>query len=400
MDYKDQKSEDVYIKVPTEILERLDLKEETKAQIHVNEQGVYINNRKKNTEKTVPLTSITIASLLTLGVCLLVFRDFSQIPLIGQRSIASMVILVGVITGMINFTYYFIKDNKSNNSSLKLYWRNLPVVLLSYLVIIVVAQLLFFKVMGQLFMGASFDIYTSSCMAAVMTGIVNYVMIYSAKSITPTSLIRSLVFVILGGVFIAMVTNRDQQWWLYNFSFLGTPEATNSWQFNLTLILSSLLMVALIDYIFVFLYNIEGKTKRLITLKVLLLLTAICLGGVGFFPYNDSLFYQSMHNRVAGYLVYLFIILIISIRWLLPNVSKHFLRISYSIGAMLGIICVLFLGVHYLSLTAFELFAFVLAFSWLLLLLQHIIDIVNTANEVYTVEIIRQPITEKVESNN
>lgn len=395
MDYKDQKHEDVYIKVPTEILERLDLKEETKAQIRVNEHGVYINNRKKNTEKTVPLTSITIAGLLTLGVCLFIFRDFSQIPLIGQQSIASMVILLGVITGMINFTYYFIKDNKSDNSSLKLYWRNLPVVLLSYLVIIVVAQLLFFKVMGQLFMGASFDIYTSSCMAAVMTGIVNYVMIYSAKSITPTSLIRSLVFVILGGVFIAMVTNRDQQWWLYNFSFLGTPEATNSWQFNLTLILSSLLMVALIDYIFVFLYNIEGKTKRLIALKVLLLLTAICLGGVGFFPYNDSLFYQSMHNRVAGYLVYLFIILIISIRWLLPNVSKHFLRISYSIGAMLGIICVLFLGVHYLSLTAFELFAFVLAFSWLLLLLQHIIDIVNTANEVYTVEIIRQPTQEK-----
>lgn len=400
MDYKDQKHEDVYIKVPTEILERLDLKEETKAQIRVNEHGVYINNRKKKTEKTVPLTSITIAGLLTLGVCLFIFRDFSQIPLIGQQSIASMVILLGVITGMINFTYYFIKDNKSDNSSLKLYWRNLPVVLLSYLVIIVVAQLLFFKVMGQLFMGASFDIYTSSCMAAVMTGIVNYVMIYSAKSITPTSLIRSLVFVILGGVFIAMVTNRDQQWWLYNFSFLGTPEATNSWQFNLTLILSSLLMVALIDYIFVFLYNIEGKTKRLIALKVLLLLTAICLGGVGFFPYNDSLFYQSMHNRVAGYLVYLFIILIISIRWLLPNVSKHFLRISYSIGAMLGIICVLFLGVHYLSLTAFELFAFVLAFSWLLLLLQHIIDIVNTANEVYTVEIIRQPTQETVEENN
>lgn len=400
MDYKDQKHEDVYIKVPTEILERLDLKEETKAQIRVNEHGVYINNRKKNTEKTVPLTSITIAGLLTLGVCLFIFRDFSQIPLIGQQSIASMVILLGVITGMINFTYYFIKDNKSDNSSLKLYWRNLPVVLLSYLVIIVVAQLLFFKVMGQLFMGASFDIYTSSCMAAVMTGIVNYVMIYSAKSITPTSLIRSLVFVILGGVFIAMVTNRDQQWWLYNFSFLGTPEATNSWQFNLTLILSSLLMVALIDYIFVFLYNIEGKTKRLIALKVLLLLTAICLGGVGFFPYNDSLFYQSIHNRVAGYLVYLFIILIISIRWLLPNVSKHFLRISYSIGAMLGIICVLFLGVHYLSLTAFELFAFVLAFSWLLLLLQHIIDIVNTANEVYTVEIIRQPTQETVEENN
>lgn len=49
--------------------------------------------------------------------------------------------------------------------------------------------------------------------------------------------------------------------------------------------------------------------------KRLLIAIAICLGGVGFFPHNLSPFNQKMHNRVAGYLVYIFIILIILLKF-------------------------------------------------------------------------------------
>ncbi|WZU00160.1 hypothetical protein MGH68_11120 [Erysipelothrix sp. D19-032] len=92
-----------------------------------------------------------------------------------------------------------------------------------------------------------------------------------------------------------------------------------------------------------------------------------------------------MHNRVVGYLVYLFIILIIAIKWLLPSVSKEFLRLSYILGGVLVIVCILFLGVHYFSLTTFELMAFVIAFSWLLLLMQYLINIINTHGKTFKV---------------
>lgn len=362
-----------------EVLEGEIQTDENEFELHMTPEYIKIPRKIKQSDIIVSLKPIAIATATALVTMFVVFRDYHQIPLTGEKSLATVVIIVGALSGMINFTYYFTKGKRSESmhESKRIYWRNYPVVLLSYTIILSVFLLFAFKIMGQLFLGATFDIYTSSLIGAVIVGIVNYSMIYTAQTLTPTLLIRSLTFIILGGVSVAMITNKDQQWWLHNFSFLGTPEATNAWQFNLTLMFSALLMIALIDYVFVLLYEQSGKTKRLITLKILLIMTAICLGGVGFFPYNESTFYQSMHNRVAGYLVYLFIVLIIAIRWLLPSVPKQFLKVSYLIGAVLGLSSFLFLGIGYLSLTAFELVAFVLAFSWLLLLLQQMINIVE-----------------------
>ena len=335
----------------------------------------------------VPLYSVGIAALIVMVSFFAIFRNYTQIPMTGPRSIATIVIIAGVITGMINFTYYFTKGKQSEVGYAKgIYWRNYPAVLLCYLIIITVTQILFFRVIGSFFKGASFDIYTATMMGTVLVSIVNYIMIYIANTLTPSMLIKSLIFIIIGGVSVAVITNKDQQWWIYNFSFLGTPYATNSWKFNLTLMFSAFLMIALVDYLFVFLYDILGKNRQLVILKYLLIATAICLGGVGFFPYDDSVFNQVMHNRSAQFIVYLFLILIVSIRWLLPSLSKEFLKISYWIGAGLVLMIFLFLGVGYLSLTVFQVIAFVLSFSWLLLLLQYLVDIVmNRGHEIEVV---------------
>jgi hypothetical protein len=271
----------------------------------------------------------------------------------------------------------------------KIYWRNFPTVLLSYTLLVFVSLLFFFRILGHLFVGATFDTWTSTVIGTLLVAIINYIMVYAAKTLTPVTLIKSLTYIIIGGVTVAMLTNQDQQWWLYNLSFLGTPEAINSWQFNITLMFSALIMIALIDYLFVMLYEGQGKSKNLIILKALLILMALLLGGVGLFPYDDSLFNQTMHNRVAEGLIYIFIVLIIGIRWLLPKVTKQFLKISYGVGAALIGSVFLFQGIHYLSLTAFELISFVLAFSWLLLLLQNLVNIVMNQGQEFTVALVR-----------
>ncbi len=63
------------------------------------------------------------------------------------------------------------------------------------------------------------------------------------------------------------------------------------------------------------------------------------------------------------WLVYIMLILIVVIRWVLPEVTKQFLVISYTIGAAMSIEYIVFKLTDYLSLTAFELFEFGLAFS-------------------------------------
>lgn len=377
------------------MIESLKLKQDSIITLKIKEEGAIITNDLNVRQANIPLKPVIIASGIVMVAFLVLSLNYQQIPLVGPKSTASIVILLGVLSGMINFTYFFTESKRGRVNSLaqKIYWRNFPTVLISYTLLIIVALLLLFKILGQLFAGASFDIYTSTVIGTLLVAIINYIMVSTAKMLTPTTLIKSLTYIILGGVAVAMLTNQDQQWWLYNLSFLGTPEASNSWQFNITLIFSALIMIALIDYLFVMLYEGQGKTKNLIILKFLLILTALSLGGVGFFPYNDSLFSQSMHNRVAGGLVYLFIVLIIAIRWLLPGVSKHFLKISYGAGVALVVAVVLFQGINYLSLTAFELISFVLAFSWLLLLLQYLVNLVMNQGKEFRVKLVQKKIS-------
>ncbi|QIK69844.1 DUF998 domain-containing protein [Erysipelothrix sp. HDW6C] len=360
--------------------------------LEINDTEIKIPLQKKKRLRKSPLSFIIVASL-TLLICILVFHGYRQIPLVGDQSAATLILLIGLISGMINFTLQFIqhKGKADEHAAHYISWRIFPVLLLSFSLLIFVGTLFLFRVLGQLFYGASFDIYTTTIIVILFVTIMNNIMMTLANNLSPTSIIRSLVAIIFGGVGIAMITNKDQQWWLANLSFLGTPEATRSWEFNLTLILSAFLMMALIDYLFVLLYQKMGKNNGLRILKGLLLATALCLGGVGFFPYNESAFYQNMHNRVAGYLVYLFLILIISIKWLLPTIERRFLQLSYAIGGLLIVSVYLFLGIHYLSLTAFELIAFVLAFSWLLMLLQALINIINKPDSTYTIVIKRMP---------
>lgn len=376
--------EKYYVEVPQEVVQ------EGEVIFKVVEDGLLLKKPKATQTIHVSWKSILPASIVVFISFALTFKGYSQIPLVGNKSTASLVIVFGVITGMLNFTYFFTKEKRYGQGSYtqKMYWRNYPTVLLTYLILTIVSLLFISKIIGELFVGVSFDIYTSMVIGTLLVSIVNYILIHIAQTLTPDNLIKSLIAIILGGVTIAMITNKDNQWWIYNLSFLGTPDAANSWQFNLTLMFSALLMIALIDYLFVLLYEILGKSKRLMILKTLLVITAICLGGVGFFPYNESIFSQQMHNRSAGYLVYLFIILIISIRWLLPDIGKNFLNLSYSIGLALLVAVVLFQVVGYLSLTAFEIIAFVLAFAWLLLLLQKLVNIVMHRGNEYRVEVI------------
>lgn len=378
------------LSLPKKIVEEFHLENEEEITLRIKDQKVVMEpTNKKAANQTLSLRWFLIPTVIV-SIAFFVFLLFNgdtQIALVGQKSIANMVLQLGVFSGVLSFLIFFVKGKKSQytTQSKDIYWRNFPTILLSFVIILLFASLVFFKIIGLVFEGASFDRYTATLLFGLFTGIVNYFMIYSALSITPSKLTNMLIFVIIGGVLFSMITNKDYLWWQHNFSFLGTIEAKNSWQFNVTLMFSALLMVALIDCLFVQLKRAMPDSKRLLILRILLTLTALDLGAVGLFHYTETGRFQGVHNQVAGYLVYLIVILIVGIRWLLPNITKEFLTISYMIGLFLVAITVLFQSVGYFSLTAFELLAFMLAFSWILLLLQHLQKIAADMNNTFQV---------------
>ena len=327
--------------------------------------------------------------IVTLIFCYSIYnRSISQVPMTGNFSIASHLIYLGMLSGMLSFTYFFIKGkrNPKNKSTRDIYWRNVPTIIFSFTVTLALILSSFFWMISKLFVGASFDVFTATAIFFLFACIINYYMIYSANIFTSSMIVSLLIAVIVGGVFFAMLTNSQSRWWQHNFSFLGTNEAARSWPFNLTLILSALLMLALVDYLFVSLNNHGYKGRGINILRLLMTLLSISLGGVGFFPNNQGVWHE-LHNRAASLLVLIIIILIISIKWLLPKVTKEFLIVSYGIAVFLVVANVLFETIGYFSLTVFEIIAFGLAFSWILLLLQQINRLTSNEDDIIYVNI-------------
>ncbi|MFV0254726.1 MAG: DUF998 domain-containing protein [Erysipelotrichaceae bacterium] len=384
-----EKKTKLIVELPEPIVEALEIEESDSATFTQQDERIVLSLDKYQHSNDVPLKWIFVPSVMVCLLFLLVNLILSQsaVALTGEFSIALFTSVLGLISGMSVFIYFFIKDRKNDKrANKKIYWRNFPAVVLSFVIILFLALLLFFKVLDMVFYGASFDVFTSTALVFMFVSIIHYLMIRFARSITPKLLTDVLILVIIGGVFAAMVTNSDAMWWQYNFSFLGTSEASSSWAFNLTLIVSGLIMIALIDYLFVLIREKHGNNKRYFILNIILVLTAICLAGVGFFPYKEGVeFYMNMHNRVAGYLVYLLIILIAGLKWFLPSISKDFLKISYLIVVGMIAAIFLFLGIGYLSLTAFELVAFMLGFSWLLLLLSNLQKLAHDGSDDYSI---------------
>ena len=388
----------IKISVPDELVKKYDLHNDDDFKITARNGEIRLKKKNHDSNKRqFNVIWILIASILT-SVAFWIFINavhLHQVPLVGTNSIASGLIVFGGLSGMILFSAYFISNRKKITVaySAKTFWRTFPVIVISFVLILSLALMGIAWGLSRLFTGITFGHVVAMMLFFVFVTAINYIMVRIGLAVNYGMLTTIMILVITSGAVMSMASN-GQNWWQHNLSFLGTKHANNSWQFNLTLVFSSLLMVALVDYIFVSLRAVVKNTWRTITLRIILTVTALDVGAVGLFPNNAN--FHVLHDKVAGYLVYLIIILIIGIRWLLPEVGKRFLALSYGMCVGLVVIDLMFKPLHIISLTAFELIAFILAFGWILILFDTMIGIVEDEDDKYNVKI---EIDEQVKKN-
>ncbi|KRN30230.1 DUF998 domain-containing protein [Liquorilactobacillus mali] len=380
------KNKNLQLLIPADIGEKLGLKGEDKAILSVcnNKLIVQFQDNQAYPTKNSFIWPITVALITSIGFyiyCLM--QKIRSINLVGNSSLATAIITLGAIVGTLLFTFFFIIDRKNphNEFARNVYWRNFPVIVLSFALILALCLVSAMWLLGVLFKGAMFDNFTASIILFVFCTITNLFMIHFALIIDGNVLSTVLTLVIISGVVISMAVNNRRYWWQHNLSFLGTNQASSGWQFNATLILSALLMLALIDYLFVSLHNTYAHTWKLWLLRILLTMVAINLALVGVFP-NDTSFH-TLHDHVAFFLIYFVLILIIGIRWLLPDITKEFIFLSYAVGISLIVSELLFSVVGYFSLTAFEIISFMLSFGWLLLVFNYIEGLIDNDTQSY-----------------
>lgn len=382
------------LEIPDSAFEKTDFSTDDELSLSVNHKQ--INIRPVSVIDQLPKINIwwylLPAMILTVVfLAVILNKDINTIPINGDDySIANGALIFGVASGLVSFvTTFIVTKIKGNGPTKDVYWRSLPTITIACGLIIAFSFSAIFWLFGQMFKDARFDIYTSTVFVLVILAAVNYIMINLAMTLSSSVFTNLLTIMIIGGMLFSMLTNSSRDWWRHNFSFLGTAKNSTSFQFNVTLIFTGLLMVALVDYLFVNLQR-RYRGKNIQVLRWLLYALSACIASIGVFP-NDPQFHV-LHDRISMWLVYIMLILIVVIRWILPEVTKQFLTISYTIGGLMGVEYIVFKLTDYLSLTAFELLEFALAFSWLLLLLQNIENLAQFGQNLFVIKI--RPVSE------
>ncbi|WP_251574132.1 DUF998 domain-containing protein [Limosilactobacillus agrestimuris] len=376
------------IEIPASAMKKTGFKSNEQLELNVNHNEITIRPSKVTDQLPRIKLYWYILPAILLTVSFFIFcrnHHMRTVPITGGYSIANGSMLLSLVSGLFVFVVSFIVTKLRNNGPTRnVYWRSLPTITIACGLIIAFSFSAFFWLLGKLFMDACFDIYTSTTFVFVIIALINYLMINLALTLTSGIITNLLTIMIIGGMLFSMLTNSTRDWWKHNFSFLGTSQNPANLQFNVTLIFSGLLMIALVDYLFV---NLQRKYPGVKTqlLRWLLYGEAACIAAIGLFP-NDPKFHI-LHDRISMWLVYIMLILIVAIRWILPEVTKQFLTISYVIGAVMGAEYIIFKLANYLSLTAFELIEFALSFSWLLLLLQNIENLAQYGEQLFLVKI-------------
>lgn len=376
------------IEIPASAMKKTGFKSNEQLELNVNHNEITIRPSKVTDQLPRIKLYWYILPAILLTVAFFIFcrnHHMRTVPITGDYSIANGSMLLSLVSGLFVFVVSFIVTKLRNNGPTRnVYWRSLPTITIACGSIIAFSFSAFFWLLGKLFMDARFDIYTSTTFVFVIIALINYLMINLALTLTSGIITNLLTIMIIGGMLFSMLTNSTRDWWKHNFSFLGTSQNPANLQFNVTLIFSGLLMIALVDYLFV---NLQRKYPGVKTqlLRWLLYGEAACIAAIGLFP-NDPKFHI-LHDRISMWLVYIMLILIVAIRWILPEVTKQFLTISYVIGVVMGAEYIIFELANYLSLTAFELIEFALSFSWLLLLLQNIENLAQYGEQLFLVKI-------------
>ncbi|WP_081167957.1 DUF998 domain-containing protein [Lactococcus garvieae] len=380
--------------LPKELYDQLDLSDEQEVEVVENNRNSFTIRAKTPTRKEDAARVFLIPTAISTFLFFIASQvmKLNQIHLSGTASISTGVLVIANVVAMTSFIIAFIKKRKELYHTMRprVYWRTFPSVILSVFIIVTLALVALFWFLNQLFYGLSFDVFTSMLIFAIFSAILNYLLIFTVDTFSIQMMINMLIMVSVGGLVASMAANNNQYWWQKNFSLLGTSESNTSLQFNMTLVVSAALMIALFDYIFVSIREKLGHRIRFMILQILLTLCAVSIALVGLIPNNGTGLAHVMHD-VAAQLIVLFMSLsILGIRWFLPDLDKNLYRVSYGLAALIIFGYFLWHPLYYLNLTAFEILSFSLSFAWIMLLINTLVRILFNPRVVYHAEIFKE----------
>lgn len=324
--------------------------------------------------ETLALVLAVVGALIGVAAGLLTLRDPS--PLSGNRSIGMVAALsslgVSVLTalGVLRFTTPRTQPWMRTVP----WWRRIPMLLGTSLMLGGLALLLtsaMYAVMQQAFRGLALDRGASTFWVAATTAIWTYATVSITATLTSGGLSSLLAVFLISGIFAAALTSPNPYWWEKYFSDLGAQPGTSGLAFNLTLLLTGLALVAVAEFIAhdiaVWARRTEEPRWKVRMIRIVVWVLGGLVALVALIPMNVN---REVHDAAAQSLVLVFAVATVLFPTLLRRMPGGLNAITVVALGLLLTLAVLFKPVRYLNMTAFELGAGAIVYTWLMLLVR------------------------------
>ncbi|WP_062517083.1 DUF998 domain-containing protein [Demequina gelatinilytica] len=211
------------------------------------------------------------------------------------------------------------------------------------------------------FVGATLYTLPILALSGAAAAVTAYAAFLSAAHMNPELLAVVLAVFLVEGILASTLTASDPDWWMQNLSTLGISHDVSAMAFNLTLIVAGFLVTVLAR---VATRDVPTSTEHGVrSVRTALIVIGIFLGLVGVF-HVDTHFW--IHTAVASGMAVTFAVLTIRLRAWVPGISRAFLPVGWAFVAVIFVLA-FFFATGYYSLTAVELVAGVLVFTWIIL---------------------------------
>ncbi len=220
-------------------------------------------------------------------------------------------------------------------------------------------------ILEDAFIGAEVFPLAVLILSGATSAMTAYLAFYSATHMDLQLLAVVLAAFLVFGVLASMLTASDPNWWKDNLSALGMSSNVSAFAFNITIIVAGFLVTTLARY------STRGipttHPKGIARVRLTLIVVGVFLGMVGLFPVDQ---FFALHTGVASGMVVAYGVLVIALpRWI-PSMPRAFVALGWLFLAVTLLLAVFFF-IGYYTLTAVELVAGILVFTWIVLFIRN-----------------------------
>lgn len=327
--------------------------------------GVFDTSSQRSLESLALAVGAT--SFVLVALAALVAFGFQAAPIAGPGSVGQFAAIASGIVAMLSVIAgrILLRVRGEAPRARILGYLDLIALAFAHGVIALLGWTLLAVILEHAFIGAevfALPVLILSGAAAAMSG---YVSFFSATHMDLQLLAVVLAVFLVFGVMASMLTASDPDWWKDNLSALGMSSNVSAFAFNITIIVAGFLVTTLARY----------ATRGIPTadphgigrVRVCLIIVGVFLGLVGVFPVDQ---FFAVHTGVASGMVVAFGVLVIGLpRWI-TGMPRPFVVLGWLFLVVTLVLAVLF-AVGYYTLTAVELVAGILVFTWIVLFIRN-----------------------------